>query len=152
MAKIPDFVTFDGGLEGQGVIGFVIDVLYLRHLVYERLGYLQAMNVHADGVSLHNGRIGVYIDDESGQKIAFPVNETECVVIGAYESERLTYAVGGADTLHPEIGGQFCHSESENTYSDRTDLPMAYAEGFIIRGEDRNQFTLFRLGRLMRGI
>ncbi len=78
------------GFVGQGGLGFVVDVAYASSGQCDQTaGDDVAREVHARRVGLDHCCRTVDVNDESGQEIAFAVDEAEGIVVGAYQSERL---------------------------------------------------------------
>ena len=143
--QVAHFVSQDGRLEGQGVVGLIIDVFDLWNAGDDGLRDSLATTVHADGVRLHDGRIGIDVDDESRQEITFTMDEPVGVVVGSDESQRLPYGIGGANTLMPEIGGQAVDAKRQDANGDRADLPMADTQQLVGRGAHLDEVALLGL-------
>ena len=96
--------VFDGDIRLETAFDITIAAVELRHVgqggfrlvvnvfdetvgdVKQRVGNHVACVVHARRMGLHNGCAVVDVDHQSRQEVAFAVNETECVVVGANES------------------------------------------------------------------
>ena len=74
------------GFVWQGIVGFVIYFAYLRHYFCYSFCYLFSRAMHAYGVGLYYGCVGIYIHYQSWQKIPFAVYQSIAVVGCAYQS------------------------------------------------------------------
>lgn len=53
-------------------------------------------------------------------------------------------AVGGGDTIAPEMSRESVHTKLQNTDGDRAYLPVAYAESFFVGIDDFDYFAFLR--------
>ena len=72
----------EGGLEGQCAVGFIVDGLQaIAEKLLQGRGDVAAGVVHADGVRLHDGRVGIHVNDEARQAVAFAVDKSVSIVL-----------------------------------------------------------------------
>ena len=74
--------VIESGLEGQCAVGFIVDGLQaIAEELAQGRGDVVAGVVHADGVRLHDGRVGIHVNDEAWQAVAFAVDKSVGIVL-----------------------------------------------------------------------
>ncbi len=112
----------------------------------ECVGNEPAVNVHADGMSLHDGSMAIDVDDESGKVVAFAMNETVGIVLRVVDqSDAATHINGCTKSATIEISIYRLVVESKYTDHDASDLEMSGTDIFAFRVSDLDDFALFRL-------
>jgi len=135
------------GLEREGRLALVVDVLQpLAHHLLQCLGNLHAVDVHADAVGLHDSRLAIHVDDQSGQRIALAVHESEGVVRGiSGNADNQSHVQSRTQSAHPELAVDGFVLEREHPHGNAANLPMTDGDELALRGQHTHPLTFLRL-------
>ena len=91
--------------------------------------------MHTHAVCLHDGRLAVAVDDQSGQVVAFSVYESVGVVVGIVgNADADAHVESGLQAFVPErfVDGPFV--EREHAHGDASDLVVSRGDVFSACG------------------
>ena len=102
--------------------------------------------VHTGTVSLHNGSVAIYVNDETGQVIALAMYEAIGVVIVAIlKTNASTHIVGHTQTLYIERFVDLDRRKRQDAHCYATNLVVSHTHKVALPIFYGNDITLYRL-------
>ena len=88
-----------------------------------------AVDMHAHAMRLHDGRLAIDVDDQSGQVVTLTMYQTIGVSLtGIGQSDGLTNGQGRRKAPFPEIIVNRFVIKSEHPHSNASHLPMSFTQ------------------------
>ena len=98
--------------------------------LYQEMYDHAAIKVHADIMCLHYKRPGIVIGNQSGEAVAFAMNEAECIGVVARQSGASSQGQRAVNFLFPEIVFRRARFERKHAHGNASVLMMSKTQRF----------------------